>query len=143
MRVRTNTIAQALERAHKELLEDLLKLEEDAADLGQGPDRLLARLEETRAHVSEHFRLEEKGGYMDAVRKREPRLVPVIDQLANEHGELVQALDLLCARAKAAATAAESCQHELQRWIRRLHHHEERENDIVQTAYNDDVGAED
>ena len=87
---RTETsIAEALSRAHDALLNDLEKLWEsvDPAS-GQTLAGLLARLSTTQAHVTEHFRFEEQNGYMDAVRKREPRLERAIQQLAEEHEQL-------------------------------------------------------
>jgi hemerythrin-like domain-containing protein len=144
MRAKTDRTVEALEKAHQALREDLRKLRDvlDSED-GKRTAGLPARLEKMRTHVVEHFRLEEKNGYMETVRKGEPRLAPVIEQLAQEHQELAQTLDSLCARAKSARSTDAAFRADLQRWIGRLHRHEERENEVVQAVYNQDVGAED
>src|SRR6516164_2978409 len=94
---RTETsIAEALSRAHDALLNDLGMLCEsvDPAS-GQTPDGLRARLSTTQAHITEHFRFEEQNGYMDKVRKREPRLERIIRELAEEHSQLRSSLEEL------------------------------------------------
>src|SRR5215470_5650944 len=75
-------IVDALGRAHTSLQKDLRELEEAGHTASEkGLPGLRSRLEATRRHLVEHFRFEEQGGYMDAVRKREPRLGRVIDEL--------------------------------------------------------------
>ena len=86
-------IELALTAAHEALLEDLRKLEQEAKSLPhQGLAELRGRLDVTRQHIADHFRLEEQNGYMDAVIKREPRLERTIEQLAQEHRELLESL---------------------------------------------------
>ena len=139
-----NSVAEALRRAHAALLEDLRKLEEAARpDSGEGPAELRARLGATRAHVTEHFRFEEQNGYMDAVRKREPRLERKIEQLAEEHRELAQSLERLIEHAGAATSLDDPFREEVRGWVERVRQHEVRENDVVQDAFNLDIGAED
>ncbi len=144
MRGKKSTVAEKLEHAHRELLENLRQLDEEAALVqAKRQASLVLRLEKTRADVTEHFRLEEKGGYMEAVRKHEPRLVPTIDKLAQEHRELAQALDSLCVQARAANAVDDVFREALRRWVARLHGHEQRENEVMQAVYNQDVAAED
>src|SRR5215831_17507026 len=80
-KVETPTV-DALSRAHTSLQKDLRELEEAGHTASEkGLPGLRSRLKSTRKHIAEHFRFEEQGGYMDAVRKREPRLGRVIDEL--------------------------------------------------------------
>ena len=95
------SIAEALSRAHQALRNDLQKLEESIHRTSdQDIPAIRAHLGATRAHILEHFRFEERDGYMDRVRKREPRLQHAIDQLAGEHRQLAQSLDALIENAK-------------------------------------------
>jgi DNA-binding transcriptional ArsR family regulator len=138
------SIADVLLRAHGALLADLRKLEEAVRPSeGENPKELLARLGATRTHITEHFRFEEQNGYLDAVRQREPRLERIIQQLAEEHRQLEQSLDTLVGEAQVAATLGESLRQEIQAWVERVRRHEARENDLVQDAFNLDIGAED
>ena len=79
------SFVEAISRVHKALLKDLHRLEEQVVS---GSDDVLpiviARLERTQNHLAEHFRYEERDGYMEAVRKREPRLERAIEQLGSE-----------------------------------------------------------
>src|SRR5262249_7353893 len=86
------SIAESLTRAHAALLEDLRKLAEATRPpTSEELAELRARLGATRAHLAEHFRFEEQNGYMDVVRKREPRLERTIQQLAGEHRQPMSA----------------------------------------------------
>jgi hypothetical protein len=139
-----NSVAEALCRAHVALLEDLRKLEEAARPAsGESLTELRARLGATQAHVTEHFRFEEQNGYLDAVRKREPRLERAIQQLAEEHRALAESLEVLIKQARAATTLDDPFREAIRRWVERVREHEARENDLVQDAFNLDIGAED
>jgi iron-sulfur cluster repair protein YtfE (RIC family) len=143
--VRTeDSIAEALGQAHVALLADLRKLEQAVhPSSGEGPAGLRARLGEAHAHITEHFRFEEQNGYMDAVREREPRLERAIHQLAEEHRQLARSLEVLIEQARDATSLDDRFRDEVREWVERVRRHEARENDIVQDAFNLDIGAED
>jgi len=138
------SVAEALRRAHAALVVNLRTLEEAAlAGPEDGPGNLRARLRATQAHLAEHFRCEEQNGYMDAVRKREPRLERTIQELADEHRQLMQCLETLLQGARSDRCLGEPFREEVRRWVERVHQHEVRETDLVQDAFNLDLGAED
>jgi predicted PilT family ATPase len=138
------SVAETLTRAHEALLEDLRKLAEAVRPAStEGLAELRARLDATRGHIAEHFRFEEQNGYMDAVRKREPRLERTIQQLADEHRELLQSLDAVIEEARAAPGLDGTLREEVRQWGEAVRRHEVRENDLVQDAFNLDIGAED
>ncbi|HLN32229.1 MAG TPA: DUF2267 domain-containing protein [Gemmataceae bacterium] len=138
------SVAEAFCKAHAALLEDLGKLEEAArADSGEGLAKLRTRLDVTRAHVTEHFRFEEQNGYMDAVRKREPRLERTIQQLAAEHRQVAESLEQLVEQAAVATSLTDPFREEIRGWVDRVRQHEARENDVVQDAFYQDISAED
>jgi hypothetical protein len=79
--------AEALRRAHEALGRDLQALEATfARDSAENLALIKIRLKATQTHLLEHFRFEEQNGYMEKIRKREPRLEHAIEQLASEHG---------------------------------------------------------
>jgi hemerythrin-like domain-containing protein len=137
-------VAESLRDAHATLLADLRQLE--AATQPPSPEdqsELLTRLRSMRKHVTEHFRFEEQNGYMDAVRKRQPRLERTIEELATEHRELSQVLEDLIAQGVAAASSHDGFCNKIAQWIARLRKHETRENELVQDSFNLDIAAED
>jgi hypothetical protein len=137
--------AEALSCAHAALLEDLRALEEAARpESGEGLAGLRARLRTTFDHVTEHFRFEEQNGYMDAVRKREPRLERVILQLGEDHRRLLQSLEALLDEARSAAhLVGPGLGEKVREWVERVRRHEAGETELVQDAFNLDIGAED
>ncbi len=139
-----NSVAEALRRAHAVLLEDLRRLDEAARPAsGEGIVGLRARLETTQAHIAEHFRFEEQNGYMDTVRKREPRLERAIQQLAEEHRQLAQSLAALIEEGWMVASLEARFRDEVRAWVERVRQHEVHEEDLVQDSFNLDLGAGD
>jgi len=139
-----SSVAEALGRAHAALLDDLRQLEEAVRRAsGEGVAELRTRLDATRRHIAEHFRFEEQSGYMDAVRKQEPRLARTIDQLADEHGQLAQSLEALIRESAAAKSTGAALRDGVRSWVEHVRQHEARENDLVLDAFNLDLSAED
>ena len=139
-----SSLAESLGRAHRALLADLRKLDEATrAPSETGSANLKTRLEATQRHVAEHFRLEEHDGYMDAVRKREPRLERTILELLEEHRQLAQSLEALISRAGPEQIVDEPFRHDIRAWTARLRRHEAREDGLVQEVYGLDIGTED
>jgi len=144
MPVTKESAVEALGRAHRVLLADLQELEE-AVRPSSGEDlaSLRHRLMTAQTHIRKHFQFEEQNGYMDVVKKREPRLARTIQQLAEEHGQLRQSLESLLGEVASAATLADRLREKTSEWVQHVRQHELRENDLVQDAFNMDIGAED
>jgi hypothetical protein len=77
------------------------------------------------------------------VRKREPRLERTIQELADEHRQLMQSLETLRQQARSDRCPDQPFREVVRRWVKRVQHHEARENGLVQDAFNQDIGAED
>ncbi len=139
------SFAKALHAAHEALAAGLRKLEEfshgDSTESGLAA--LRARLGAQRIHLAEHFRFEEQGGYMETVRAREPRLERTIQQLGGEHALLMASLERLIEHARAASTLDDELREQVRTWIDSVRAHEARENELVQTTFNQDLTAED
>jgi len=137
-------IAEALSQAHEALGEDLEKLE--AAVRPDSPENLAglcARLGATLAHITEHFQFEEQNGYMEVVRKREPRLQREVGHLADQHRQLTQSLNAVIRQATTTATMNDVLRGQVREWVENLRQHETHENELVQDAFNLDISAED
>jgi hypothetical protein len=137
-------IAEALEYAHASLMQDLRGLEKSARVGSKiDPKVLHASLQSTKAHILDHFGYEEENGYMEVVRKREPRLGRDLDELAEEHVQLRTELEAILKETAAASSVNETIRAEITRWINHVRAHEARENRLVQNAFNLEIGPED
>ena len=140
----TAPIADQMREAHGDLLRGLADLRVAVVP----PSRpkaadVRARLDAVSRQLAEHFRLEEAGGYMAAVRQRHPRLEQAVQRLAAEHAELLRSLDEL---KRAAAGPGRSNGHlggAIAVWIDSVRWHEDRENRLIEDAFDLDLGPGD
>jgi hypothetical protein len=131
-----DSFAEALKEAHTDLLRDLLELERAAgSETRGGPEELAARLGKVRAHLTEHFRFEEEGGYMAPVLKEEPKFTRVAEELLAQHGQMAQALDELLEEIARVRTWQDALRERLRAWVGQVRQHESRENKLVQEAF--------
>jgi hypothetical protein len=137
-----SSVAEALGRAHAAVLGDLQDLDR-AAGAHTTLAALRSRLSAIRTHLTEHFRFEEQNGYLEVVRKREPRLERAIEQLAEEHRQLIKGLNALLVEAVQATTLDAPLCEKVRVWTQQVRRHEVRENDLVQDAFCSEIGAED
>lgn len=144
MTTNENPVIDTIIRAHAKLLGDLRVLTQIVRPFSrEGLDALRSRLRTVRRDIAQHFNLEEQNGFMDAVKKREPRLDHTVDQLAEEHRQLRRSLDSLIVEAKLAARVTERIRTATRKWIQSVRHHESRENKLIQAAFAEDIAAED
>ncbi len=136
------SLAELLNRAHAVLLGDLEKLEETARSPTTGRSaRFAAHLRRVQRHLIDHFRFEERNGYMSAVRKREPQLDQEVNRLLQEHRQLAQALNALIEQAGQSRGGVPAEQ--VQAWIAQVRFHESRENALIEEVFNRDIIAAD
>jgi hypothetical protein len=141
---RESKASDVLIRSHQMLLEDLRRLDQGARpSRGTTDEDLQKWLAEARGHLADHFRVEEENGYLNAERTREPRLERSAAGLAEEHRQLTQRLEELVKLAQQSSRLDENLLQEVRGWVASVRQHEIRENDLVQDAYNLDLGAED
>lgn len=100
--------------------------------------------EHLRAHFLHHIALEEHKGYLNCVLEQRPTLEPRVQRLAHEHRELIQLLDNLH-RSLADLTqddhllVRDSC-HRIRDLLQFIDHHQEKENNLVQLVFTEDLG---
>jgi chromosome segregation ATPase len=134
----------AMRRAHQVLRHDLERLKAEIQPSSQaGVLDLCDRLGAVRDHVANHFRLEEQNGYMDVVAKRQPRLNRAIRQLAEEHAGLLQSLDDIIAEAIRTTAVDDRLRKRITTWLESVHNHEDRENRLIEDAFELDIGTND
>lgn len=131
-----------------ERIEALLEeLETAVSKRDRPPSEVIRLLSELPVHLEAHFAFEEAGRFFDEGMLRAPHLQPKADKILAEHSPLVDA-------AKALATDAAGDDPGSPGWWERvrdrflavkndLSRHEHAENDLVQEAYIQDLGARD
>jgi len=99
---------------------------------------------DVRRLLKEHFDVELEGGYLNAVLERAPQFTEQATRLCAQHAEFLEALDGMESRLRAhKAEAWDSVREEFGAFIDELSNHEHRENEMVQTAFNQDIGVGD
>jgi hemerythrin len=93
--------------------------------------------------LAQHFAQEERGGYLEEAVTRLPRLEAKAAALQRQHGELLDAANAVLIAARQAATPADAwnvLRIEYTKLMQRLCAHEAAENEVLQTAFNEDIG---
>jgi hypothetical protein len=135
---------EELDLAHASLRKDLQALQDVvSADCDATPLRMGNRLAMARTQVTEHFAWEESNGWATAILQQEPRLEHAVRHLLQEHRELTQSLDTLIDEAAAIQHADKPFREKVLRWIERVRDHEARENELLEEAFEEDLGAGD
>jgi hemerythrin len=109
-------------------------------------DVVAAMLRELTANVLDHFNFEEEGGYFADAIERAPRLSEHAEHLLSQHA--VMTAQLVALEEHAARQESD------EQWWTKLNAmfanfleaflaHETEENVLLQTAFNEDIGAED
>jgi iron-sulfur cluster repair protein YtfE (RIC family) len=128
------TFVEALHEEHVDLFRQLQKLE-DVLGKAQAPAELSRHLGMVRTLITDHFHFEEDGGYMAPLLNEEPRFGALVRELLAEHQQMTKALDAIIQELRGAASVRDVARDRVRAWVKQLHHHEARENGLVQEAY--------
>lgn len=107
---------------------------------------VLTAIDELGRHLREHFAEEEAGGYMEEALALAPRFGPQAERLLKEHPTMLQQVGRLVELARCCCEQAQQGP-ELSRLAREffatLRAHDAAENQIIQEAFNTDLGLND
>ncbi len=139
-----NATTAELGRAHTALMSELAKLKATVQP-GSGANlvQIGTQLAAIHRHITVHFAFEEQQGWIDVVRRQEPRWEHAIGQLVQEHRQLANSLETLTEEADAAKNLSQILCEKILRWIDRVIDHETRENELFEDALATDLGAGD
>lgn len=106
--------------------------------------RLSGDLLQLRELLERHFEREEDGGLFDDLQARLPAKDIVLDALKGEHGDFLDDVDELLGRLEAVSFESFGpIRQDLGRFLDTYQEHERVENELLQKAYNLDLGAPD
>jgi hypothetical protein len=141
---RAATIADKLKAAHEAVLADLRELDTSSgARALPYAHRLHAHLVDARKHLRKQFAFEEKDGYMQVARERNPNREHTIEALRLEHRIFEKELDGMIDEAARMMAAEQVLRMRVRDWIGQVRRHEAAENDLIQDVFSLDVAAED
>lgn len=135
------TEAEALRREHAVLGREMGQLKISLAtefDWGE-LDQRLGRLQEV---VYRHFEFEENGGYMVEVTKLFPNRQSAVDALYDEHQGMRRQLESVRQFCRETEDRV-AVRQRVSEFFQMIHQHEDRENALVQSTFNRDIGNKD
>jgi Hemerythrin HHE cation binding domain len=143
---------EALKAEHRELghlvhgVEAALAAAAEEGWQGQRTSHVLEQLVTLRDFMGHHFAQEEEGGYLEEALSHAPRLAPQAARLQRQHPQLLARIDDVCDLARKRhddASAWPAIHDNAQAAMKELLSHEAGENQLVQQAFNVDVGLAD
>lgn len=139
-------VYQHIRDEHEALRQLLGHLHQVLTGRTQMPDHVAEMIASLRKHLTTHFREEEEDGFFDEIVEQAPRLSGQAGQLCEEHislREAVEELDRVAATKTGSASWWEEVTERFHRLSKKLMHHEHKENELLQDAYENDIGAKD
>jgi iron-sulfur cluster repair protein YtfE (RIC family) len=143
---RHHDINERIRREHDRLRDLLGTISREMTAHKGTAAKLAQQLQSLRDQLHTHFVEEEDHGFFEQINDLAPRFTRETDQLCAEHVEMLGKVDKLVNQAEQGDgpdswwTALVTAFHELSR---ELMQHEHEENDLLQKAYDDDIGEKD
>jgi hemerythrin len=130
---------------HKRLRDTVEELRTKVDTAHQRAVTAIKAFESVHATMRDHFHAEERhGAFFDEIVSQAPRLSGQADKLRGEHVAMLELVDGLEHDLKLEELVPwASIDEQLDDLIKTLSQHEAAERDLMQTAFNEDVGAED
>ncbi len=135
---------------HRELMGRITELRKWWSELDQFGlpkfGEMGTRVEELRDILAEHFAEEEKDGYLAQALAVAPQYTQKAEELQKQHGQMLETLGDFSDRLELSQPPFESWQKardEFEGIVAGLRQHERAENEIVQSAFENDIGTGD
>lgn len=141
-----SAIYQYIRDEHEALRHLLSHLHQALTGRTETPHHIAEMIGSLQKHLATHFVEEEQEGFFDGIVEQAPRLADRANQLREEHASLQQAAEELNRVATTEAGSTAWWQEVNERFhllSRDLMHHEHKENDLLQDAYENDIGSKD
>lgn len=134
--------ANEMQQEHQHLA-SLIERAQQAVEKIASPVMCQAQLQNLRDELRRHFQLEEQGGYMQEIREKRPNWNDRIDDLLTQHAAMLSTMGELLDEADEIVRRTEQWQANFEKLLSALDNHEHAENQLVQEAYEQDIGSKD
>jgi iron-sulfur cluster repair protein YtfE (RIC family) len=141
-----HALYEPLRREHAELRELLAGVHRTLAERREAAASVSRMLSSMCDHLETHFREEEVTGFFDSLDAKAPRLVDQTDDLRGQHTQMTaqfRALITLATRGDGSAAWWQELEDEFHKFSKELMHHESKEVELLQVAYDVDIGSQD
>jgi len=139
------TVIEEIHEEHEHLQELFSRIRaEFAAAVAGKPNELNDLMAELVEVLDDHFHHEEEGGYFREIVFNLPRLTGIVDRLKRQHGVLLDTANVMrlrLLRPKDSVVSLAAMQVEFDDFLGQCKDHETREDELVQEAYWQDIGA--
>lgn len=139
------SVFEEIHDEHKHLQELFADIQSEfAAAVAGRPNELNSLFADLVEVLDQHFHHEEEGGYFNEIVINLPRLAVIVDRLKRQHGVLLDTANVMrlrLLRPKDSVVSLRAMQVEFDEFIRQCREHECCEDDLVQEAYWQDIGA--
>ena len=106
------------------------------------PESITSTLRSLRLRLNQHFYLEEAFGYFEEELSDQPWLGGAVQRLRDEHESLSGKMDHIVCQSLARPRAdVHQLRADFADFLVCLRQHEQRENELIMTAFNDEVGV--
>jgi len=137
---------EEIRREHEGLRNLLAGLHKVLGDRLEQVEEVSRRMESLSARIETHFNQEELTGFFDRIVDRAPRLSEQIDDLRAEHQSMlsdVRALHEISVDGDGSPAWWQRLEDKFHQFSKELMQHEHKENQLLQQAYDEDIGAAD
>ena len=141
-----HALYEQMRREHAELRELLAGMHRTLAERREAAANVAHMLSLMCDHLETHFREEEVTGFFDALVAKAPHFADQTDILRGQHTQMVaqsRALITLAARGDGSAAWWQELEDEFHKFSKELMHHESKEVELLQEAYDVDIGSQD
>lgn len=138
--------SRRIEEQHVSLREMIAEIRKTISSRPDNLELIGQKLNDLQKKLETHFLEEENGGFFDQIDRKAPRLSTETSQLKDEH-------KVFLVQVRSLVVVAESCEGTDEWWqqlkkdfrdfSKAVMHHESMENQLLQQAYNEDIGSHD
>ncbi len=130
-------------RAIQKLLQSVVQfIAAEPKHTSEAIQTLLRDLKNLRAYMESHFEQEETAGLFEDILERLPMVDTVVKDLKREHRDFLEKVNGLIYRLEPPEVRElEAIRTDLSTFVSAFLEHEEMENDLLQRAYNLDLGS--
>ena len=138
--------SKRIEEQHVHLRDMIAEIGRTLENSFESDEQVCCQLATLLVKLESHFLDEEEEGFFEQIEQKAPRLSSETEQLKEEHQRLLIQVSKLIATAESCERTVswwENLKTDFHEFSKALMHHESMENQLLQRAYNEDIGTRD